>query len=113
MRGPVSVSERLRDLRVRAGLTKTALAKPKYTVSFVSQIEAGRRNPSPDAVAFFADRLGGSSRYLATGVPEHVEEELRYRLEEGREGLRTRNPGAAESNLRAVREPAGQNRRPG
>src|SRR5438105_5030649 len=108
MRGPVSVSERLRDLRVRAGLTKTALAKPKYTVSFVSQIEAGRRNPSPDAVAFFADRLGVSSRYLATGVPEHVEEELRYRLEEARELLRTGHPSEAEASLRHVRERAGE-----
>jgi len=104
----VSVSERLRDLRVRAGLTKTALAKPKYTVSFVSQIEAGRRNPSPDAVAFFADRLGVSSRYLATGVPEHVEEELRYRLEEARELLRTGHPSEAEASLRHVRERAGE-----
>src|SRR2546428_5980306 len=103
----VSVSERLRDLRVRAGLTKTALAKPRYTVSFVSQIEAGRRNPSPDAVAFFAERLGVSSRYLSTGVPEHVEEELRYRLEQARELLRAASPARAEAAPRPVRGPAG------
>ena len=33
-------ADRFRDLRVRAGLTKTAAAKPRYTVSFVSQIAA-------------------------------------------------------------------------
>src|SRR2546428_3013609 len=99
MRDPVSVSERLRDLRVRAGLTKTALANPKYTVSFVSQIEAGRRNPSPEAVAFFADRLGVSSRYLSTRVPEHFEDEARYRLEEARTQLRDRPPPEAQQGL--------------
>src|SRR6266571_1547261 len=103
----MSVSERLRDLRVRAGLTKTALAKPRYTVSYVSQIEAGRRNPSSEAVSFFADQLGVSSGYLATGVPDHVEEELRYRLEEAREAVRV-HPQDAEALLRHVRERAGE-----
>ena len=63
---------RLRDLRIQAGLTKTALAKPRYTVSYVSQIEAGRRVPSPEALAFFAGQLGVTSDYLATGVPEEI-----------------------------------------
>ena len=109
----MSVSERLRDLRVRAGLTKTALAKPRYTVSYVSQIEAGRRNPSTDAMAFFAERLGVSSSYLSTGVPEHVEEELHYRLEESREALRSGEPKDAEATLRHVRERAGEYGLPG
>src|SRR5437016_2575602 len=42
----MDLASRFRELRVRAGLTKTALARPKYTVSYVSQIESGRRNPS-------------------------------------------------------------------
>ena len=79
---------RFQQLRERAGLTKTALAKPRYTVSYVSQIESGRRNPSPEALAFFSQRLGVSPRYLATGIPEGIDLRLRYRLEEGRTALR-------------------------
>src|SRR5437660_7749811 len=104
----MTVSDRLRDLRVRAGLTKTALARPRYTVSFVSQIEAGRRNPSPEAVAFFAERLGVSATYLSTGIPENVEVELRYRLEEAGELLRSGHPDQAEPLIRRVRERSGE-----
>ena len=80
----MDLSTRLRDLRLQAGLTKTALAKPRYTVSYVSQIEAGRRTPSGEAVAFIAGQLGVSAQCLATGIPDEIEEELRFRLEEAR-----------------------------
>src|SRR5438105_3830351 len=77
----MDLAERMRDLREEAGLTKTALARPRYTVSYVSQIESGRRKPSQQALDFFAARLGVTSRYLATGVPEDLEVSLRYALE--------------------------------
>src|SRR6266545_2809169 len=47
----MELAARIRDLRVQAGLTKTALARPRYTVSYVSQIESGRRTPSTEAQA--------------------------------------------------------------
>ena len=53
----MELARRFEDLRVRAGLTKTALAKPRYTVSYVSQIESGRRTPSSEAMRFFAERM--------------------------------------------------------
>jgi tetratricopeptide (TPR) repeat protein len=84
----MDLAARLRDLRLQAGLTKTALARPRYTVSYVSQIEAGRRSPSPDALAFFASQVGVSPEFLATGIPEGIEDQLRYRLEEARAALR-------------------------
>jgi tetratricopeptide (TPR) repeat protein len=84
----MDLAARLRDLRVQAGLTKTALAKPRYTVSYVSQIESGRRTPSAEAMEFFAGQLGVSPGYLATGIPEDIEEQLSYRLEEARAALR-------------------------
>jgi tetratricopeptide (TPR) repeat protein len=79
---------RLKDLRLQAGLTKTALARPRYTVSYVSQIEAGKRSPSAEALAFFASQVGVSPEFLATGLPEGIEDELRYRLQEARLELR-------------------------
>jgi tetratricopeptide (TPR) repeat protein len=84
----VSIAERLRDERTRAGLTKTALARPRYTVSYVSQIESGRRTPSPEALAYFAERLRIGPGYLATGVPEGAESRLRFDLEDARLALR-------------------------
>ena len=47
------LATRMKDLREKAGLTKTALARPRYTPSHVSQIESGRRNPSPARVQLF------------------------------------------------------------
>src|SRR5436309_772283 len=107
MRG-MELAARIRDLRVQAGLTKTALAKPRYTVSYVSQIEAGRRTPSAEALGFFAGQLGVSPQFLATGIPEEVEEELRYRLDEARARLRESDPAKAEDLARQVMARAGE-----
>jgi len=99
---PDSLAKRFRELRLDAGLSGAALASPRYTVSYVSQIEAGRRRPSPEALAFFADRLGVTPRFLVTGVPEHLEPELRYRLEECRRAIRDGRLADAEATGRAV-----------
>jgi tetratricopeptide (TPR) repeat protein len=102
----VDLPSRFRDLREKAGLTKTALAKPRYTVSFVSQIESGRRRPSQEALAFFAERLGVTAPYLATGVPEGIEDYLGYRLEESRRLLRTGDLDNADRTLVHLRSQA-------
>jgi tetratricopeptide (TPR) repeat protein len=98
----MNLAERFRDLRVRAGLSKTALAKGRYTVSYVSQIESGKRTPSSDAMGFFAERLGVSPRFLATGVPDGMEDALRYRLEEAVRETRQLHLAEAEEGLRAL-----------
>jgi tetratricopeptide (TPR) repeat protein len=74
----------MKALREQAGLTRTALARPRYTTSHVSQIEAGRRRPSATALKFFSERLGVSTRYLETGIPDGAEQELRHLLEQAR-----------------------------
>jgi tetratricopeptide (TPR) repeat protein len=79
---------RFSQARDAAALTQSALASPRYTVSYVSQIESGRRMPSPEALAYFAGRLGVSVHYLQTGIPDGLHERLSYRLEEGRAFLR-------------------------
>jgi tetratricopeptide (TPR) repeat protein len=98
----MELARRFEDLRVRAGLTKTALAKPRYTVSYVSQIESGRRTPSSEAMGFFAGRLGVSADYLATGVPEDLDARLHYELETCRAELRSGMASEAEARSRAV-----------
>src|SRR2546430_8081236 len=93
------LADRFRQLRERAGLTKTSLARPRYTVSYVSQIEHGRRRPSAEALSFFAERLGVTSEFLGTGLPEGLEDILRYRLDEAWQQVRggggARAPGGA------------------
>jgi tetratricopeptide (TPR) repeat protein len=95
----MELAKRFRELREGAGLTGRALALPRYNPSYVSQIESGRRQPSTDALQFFAERLGVSPRYLATGVPDGVESRLQYSLEHARELLRQGDPIEAERRL--------------
>jgi len=96
---PPVLAVRIRDLRTKAGLTKTALAKPKYTVSYVSQIESGRRRPSPDALQFFAQKLGVTAGHLATGIPDGTPSRLLYQLEESRRAMRAGQVPLAEQTL--------------
>src|SRR2546423_8640993 len=74
--------ERFRALRKQRGLTSTGLAEPRYSVSYVSQIERGLRRPSRSALEYFAHRLRVSPNFLATGVPDDLPLRLRYALEE-------------------------------
>jgi tetratricopeptide (TPR) repeat protein len=101
----MELAARIRDLREQAGLTRTALARPRYTVSYVSQIEAGRRKPSPEALGYLASRLGVTPGFLATGIPEGLEESLRYQVEEARRNLRE---GHADDAHRTVLPVIGQ-----
>ncbi|WP_405098736.1 helix-turn-helix domain-containing protein [Micromonospora sp. NBC_01412] len=61
------VGARLQRLRAARGLTQRALAEPRYTAAYVSAVEGGRRTPSADAVAHFAERLGVTPVDLTTG----------------------------------------------
>jgi tetratricopeptide (TPR) repeat protein len=102
------LATRFRDLRTQAGLTKTALARPRYTVSYVSQIEAGRRKPSLEALSFFSGQLGVTPEYLRTGVPDGAPEGLRYRLEHARLALRQGDSEGAETIVRGVIDEAAE-----
>src|SRR5436190_11024473 len=100
------LADRFRQLRERAGLTKTSLARPRYTVSYVSQIERGRRRPSAEALSFFAERLGVTAEYLGTGLPEGLEDLLRYRLDEAWQKARAGDAAEAAGELQELLEEA-------
>lgn len=102
----MTLGERLRTERQRAGLTKTALARPRYTVSYVSQIESGKRTPSSDALTYFAGRLSVSPGFLATGVPEDEENRLRFVIDDARLAMRDGRHQEAEYLLDEARESA-------
>ncbi|GIJ27009.1 transcriptional regulator [Micromonospora qiuiae] len=62
-----AVGPRIQRLRTALGLTQRALAEPRYTAAYVSAVESGRRVPSGEALAHFADRLGVTQTDLTTG----------------------------------------------
>src|SRR5207247_10971225 len=62
------LGERLRQLRVAAGLTQTELAGERFSKEYVSQIERGKTRPTGDTIAWLASRLDVDAGYLANGV---------------------------------------------
>ncbi len=62
------LGERLRQLRVAAGLTQTDLAGDRFSKEYISQIERGKTKPTPDTVEWLALRLGVDAGFLASGV---------------------------------------------
>lgn len=66
--GPsASIGDRIRRRRRELGLHQQALAGDGVTASYVSFIEAGKRQPSDRTVRHIANRLGVSPEYLLTG----------------------------------------------
>src|SRR6478609_6985102 len=64
----VRLGERLRQLRVAAGLTQTELAGDRFSKEYVSQIERGKTRPTEGTIEWLADRLGVDAGFLASGV---------------------------------------------
>jgi tetratricopeptide (TPR) repeat protein len=62
------LGERLRQLRVAAGLTQSELAGDRFSKEYVSQIERGKTRPTESTIEWLADRLGVDSGFLASGV---------------------------------------------
>src|SRR5918998_5868043 len=61
------LGERLRQLRVSAGLTQTELAGDRFSKEYVSQIERGKTRPTSETIAWLANRLGVDAGFLANG----------------------------------------------
>src|SRR3954454_20637675 len=61
------LGERLRQLRVAAGLTQTELAGERFSKEYVSQIERGKTRPTQGTIEWLADRLGVDAGFLARG----------------------------------------------
>ncbi len=117
--GSRSVGERVRALRVAAGLTQTELAGDRFSKEYVSQIERGKTRPTADTIAWLADRLGVAEPFLRPGVSADARSRVETRLaqaealseahrdEEAVEAFRTareeiRALGSAELELRAL-----------
>src|SRR5947207_12243707 len=62
------IGERVRQLRVAAGLTQTDLAGDRFSKEYISQIERGKTRPTTETIEWLALRLGVDSGFLASGV---------------------------------------------
>ncbi len=70
---PMSASEprlgqRVRALRVAAGLTQVDLAGGRFSKEYISQIERGKTRPTEATIAWLAERLGVDQGFLSVGV---------------------------------------------
>ena len=66
--GSADLGERVRRLRIAAGLSQTQLAAGRFSKEYVSQIERGKTRPTPDTLVWLGERLGADTEFLATGV---------------------------------------------
>src|SRR6266567_8083203 len=62
------LGERVRQLRVAAGLTQSDLAGDRFSKEYVSQIERGKTRPTRETIEWLAARLGVDTGFLASGV---------------------------------------------
>ena len=62
------LGERLRQLRVAAGLTQTDVAGERFSKEYISQIERGKTRPTGETIEWLALRLGVDAGFLASGV---------------------------------------------
>src|SRR5918912_1032776 len=62
------LGERLRQLRVAAGMTQTDLAGDLFSKEYVSQIERGKTRPTRDTIEWLAQKLGVDPGFLERGV---------------------------------------------
>ena len=62
------LGERLRQLRVAAGMTQSDLAGERFSKEYVSQIERGKTRPTQETIEWLASRLSVDTGFLANGV---------------------------------------------
>jgi transcriptional regulator with XRE-family HTH domain len=66
--GGARLGDRVRALRVAAGMTQVELAGGRFSKEYISQIERGKTRPTQATVAWLAERLGVDQGFLSVGV---------------------------------------------
>jgi tetratricopeptide (TPR) repeat protein len=66
--GSARLGERVRQLRVAAGLTQTDVAGDRFSKEYVSQIERGKTRPTRETIEWLAAKLGVDPGFLEKGV---------------------------------------------
>ena len=96
------VSDRVRELRLAAGLSQTALAGDAFSPSYISLIEAGRRIPTDAALEVLAARLDTTVDYLRHGDTAPSEARARLEVDYAKLALADGDPAQARDRLLAL-----------
>ncbi|MDH4102301.1 MAG: helix-turn-helix transcriptional regulator [Thermoleophilia bacterium] len=108
------LGERVRALRVSAGLTQTELAGERFSKEYISQIERGKTRPTDSTIAWLADQLGVDAALLSSGVSTEARTKVEAMLaraealseanqyEEAIESYREARPSVDESGAAAL-----------
>ena len=106
MSGQSAVSRRIKELRLRLGLSQAQVARPEFTDSYLSLIESGQRAPTPRVLEVIARKLNCSVEYLLHGVESEEIRRLEHDLQSARAALESGNKEEARSLYqRLVAEP--------
>jgi tetratricopeptide (TPR) repeat protein len=62
------IGDRVRQLRVAAGMTQTELAHERFSKEYISQIERGKTRPTAETIDWLALQLGVDATFLASGI---------------------------------------------
>jgi tetratricopeptide (TPR) repeat protein len=62
------LGDRVRALRVAAGLTQAQLAEGRFSKEYISQIERGKTRPTESTISWLAKRLGVDPTFISSGV---------------------------------------------
>ncbi|MGH2809158.1 MAG: helix-turn-helix domain-containing protein [Actinomycetota bacterium] len=104
--GAESLGERIRRLREQKGLTQAQLAQPRFTGAYISQIEAGKRRPSPAALRHLGKKLAVDQDELITGRPHNYRATLELSLSSATEELFKGEFATADKQLNEVLDEA-------
>ncbi|MCD0451052.1 tetratricopeptide repeat protein [Actinocorallia sp. API 0066] len=93
-----TLGDRIRNLRIKLGVSQAQLAFPELSDSYISLIESDKRVPAPSVIELLARKLNCSATYLVSGVSEDIVDDLRVTLEYAEIALQ--NGAAAEARDR-------------
>ncbi len=101
------IGQRLREARLRAGLTQQQLAGERYTKAYISALETGIARPSMVALSYISERLGlPASHFIDEANPAWTRLEVDMHLASGdwaaaADGYRTLLTDATDDAARA------------
>ena len=75
------LGERVRTLRVSAGLTQTQLAGERFSKEYISQIERGKTRPTGTTIAWLAEQLEVDPAFISTGLSTDERARIEAELE--------------------------------
>ncbi|MGW6129786.1 helix-turn-helix domain-containing protein [Cellulomonas sp. NPDC055163] len=97
-----TIADRVRQARLAAGLSQTGLAGDSFSPSYISLIEAGRREPTDSALTVLAQRLGSTVEYLKHGDDGPNEARARLEIDYAKLDLSAGEPAGARTRISAI-----------